>query len=123
MPLPDSSVRYARRARRERPTHDRKMMHYRICREFVILCLAIGTGCASNGRSSQSPASGGPSATTQPAALDLIVLGSGGPDAVGRASTCFVLSVDGSPRILIDAGSGAFVRLGEAGLSLDHLDL
>jgi ribonuclease BN (tRNA processing enzyme) len=94
-----------------------------ICRGFAILCLVIGTGCASNERSPQSPASGAPLAATQPAALDLMVLGSGGPDAVGRASTCFVLSLDGSPRILIDAGSGAFVRLGEAGLSLDHLDL
>jgi len=94
-----------------------------ICREFAILCLVVGTGCASNERWPQSPASGAPVAATQRAALDLIVLGSGGPDAVGRASTCFVLSLDGSPRILIDAGSGAFVRLGEAGLSLGHLDL
>jgi len=94
-----------------------------ICAEVAILCLVIGTGCASNARSPQSPALRAPVAATQPAALDLIVLGSGGPDAVGRASTCFVLSLDGVPRILIDAGSGAFVRLGEAGLSLDHLDL
>jgi ribonuclease BN (tRNA processing enzyme) len=51
------------------------------------------------------------------------VLGSGGPGADGRASTCFVLSLDGTPRILIDAGSGAFVRLGEANVSLDRLAL
>ena len=94
-----------------------------ICKAFAILCLVIGTGCATSERSPQSRALGAPLAATQSAALDLIVLGSGGPDAVGRASTCFVLSLDGSPRILIDAGSGAFVRLGEAGLSLDHLDL
>ncbi len=50
------------------------------------------------------------------------MLGSGGPDAVGRASTCFVLSLNGTPRILIDAGSGAFTRLGEAQIALDHLD-
>jgi ribonuclease BN (tRNA processing enzyme) len=55
--------------------------------------------------------------------MELIVLGSGGPGANGRASTCFVLSLDGTSRILIDAGSGAFVRLGEANVSLDHLDL
>ncbi len=90
---------------------------------MAILCLVISTGCASNKRSPQGPAAGASLAARQPAALDLIVLGSGGPDAVGRASTCFVLSLDGSPRILIDAGSGAFVRLGEAGLALDHLDL
>jgi ribonuclease BN (tRNA processing enzyme) len=51
------------------------------------------------------------------------VLGSGGPGADGRASTCFVLSLDGTPRILVDAGSGAFARLGEASVSLDRLDL
>jgi ribonuclease BN (tRNA processing enzyme) len=57
------------------------------------------------------------------APLNLLVLGSGGPNPVGRASTCFVLSLDGTPRVLIDAGSGAFTRLGQANISLDHLDL
>jgi ribonuclease BN (tRNA processing enzyme) len=31
--------------------------------------------------------------------------------------------IDGNPRILVDAGSGAFVRLGESKLSLESLDL
>jgi len=94
----------------------------RICRA-VVLCLVIGTGCAPAERSPGNAASETPLAAPQPAALDLIVLGSGGPGAVGRASTCFVLSLDGSPRILVDAGPGAFARLGEAGISLDRLDL
>jgi ribonuclease BN (tRNA processing enzyme) len=88
-----------------------------------MLCLAVATGCAPTERSPPSAASPMPSLSSQPAALELIVLGSGGPGAVGRASTCFVLSLDGTPRILVDAGSGAFARLGEAGVSLDRLDL
>ncbi|QBB72695.1 MBL fold metallo-hydrolase [Pseudolysobacter antarcticus] len=57
-----------------------------------------------------------------PPVLELVVLGSGGPGAVGRASSSFVVLLDGIPRILIDAGSGAFARLGETKLSLDRLD-
>jgi len=94
-----------------------------ICGMFAGLCLVIGTGCALIERSPEIAASGTPLTRSQTAALDLIVLGSGGPDADGRASTCFVLSLDGTPRILVDAGSGAFARLGEARVSLDRLDL
>jgi len=50
------------------------------------------------------------------------VLGSGGPGATGRASSASVALIDGTPRILIDAGSGAFVRLGEAHLATGALD-
>jgi ribonuclease BN (tRNA processing enzyme) len=57
------------------------------------------------------------------APLELIVLGSGGPGALGRASSSYVVLIDGTPRILVDAGSGAFVRIGEAGIALDSLDL
>src|SRR6202050_1477127 len=98
----------------------------RICRLISVLCGMIGVACAPTaprpqGAATTAPAA--PSATSRPAALELIVLGSGGPGAVGRASTCFVLSLDGTPRILIDAGSRAFTRLGEAGVALDRLDL
>jgi ribonuclease BN (tRNA processing enzyme) len=99
----------------------------RIDRTFAVLCALIATviamGCAQAKRLPASAASGTPLARSRTGVLDLIVLGSGGPGAVGRASTCFVLSLDGSPRILIDAGSGSFARLGEAGISLDRLDL
>jgi len=98
-----------------------------IYRNFAVLCTIIATviaiGCAPAERSTAGDASGTPPAKSQRAPLNLIVLGSGGPSAVGRASTCFVLSPDGTPRILIDAGSGSFARLGEAGVSLDRLDL
>jgi ribonuclease BN (tRNA processing enzyme) len=58
-----------------------------------------------------------------PPALELVVLGSGGPGATGRASSSHLVLLDGEPRILVDAGSGAFVRMGESKLSLDSLDV
>jgi ribonuclease BN (tRNA processing enzyme) len=61
-------------------------------------------------------------AAVHAAPLELIVLGSGGPAALGRASSSYLLLLDGEPRILVDAGSGSFVRLGEAHVSLDELD-
>jgi ribonuclease BN (tRNA processing enzyme) len=54
--------------------------------------------------------------------LEVIVLGSGGPAALGRASSSYAVLLDGIPRILVDAGPGSFVRAGEAHLSLDSLD-
>jgi ribonuclease BN (tRNA processing enzyme) len=55
--------------------------------------------------------------------LALVVLGSGGPGATGRAGAGYIVLVDGEPRILVDAGPGTFVRLGEAKLPLDKLDI
>lgn len=54
--------------------------------------------------------------------LDLIVLGSGGPRAAGRAGSSYVIAIAGTPRYLVDAGSGSFTRLGESGLESDKLD-
>jgi ribonuclease BN (tRNA processing enzyme) len=55
--------------------------------------------------------------------LQLVVLGSGGPGATGRAGAGYVVLIDGAPRILVDAGPGTFVRLGEAKLSLADIDI
>ncbi|MFC3652950.1 MBL fold metallo-hydrolase [Dyella humi] len=55
--------------------------------------------------------------------LELLVLGSGGPGATGRAGAGYVVLVDGEPRIVVDAGPGTFVRLGEAKLSLAKIDI
>jgi ribonuclease BN (tRNA processing enzyme) len=52
-----------------------------------------------------------------------VVLGSGGPGATGRAGAGYVVMVDGTPRILLDAGPGTFVRLGEAQLSMADVDV
>ncbi len=58
---------------------------------------------------------------TEGAALQ--VLGSGGPIAeAARAGTSYLLWIDGEPRLLIDAGSGSFLRYAEAGGKLETLD-
>jgi ribonuclease BN (tRNA processing enzyme) len=51
--------------------------------------------------------------------LELIVLGSGGPRSLGRASTSYLILVEGVPRVLVDAGPGAFQAVGKLGLNLD----
>ena len=55
-------------------------------------------------------------------ALQLLVLGSGGPGATGRAASSYLVLIGGEPRVLVDAGPGSFARLGEAKLSLRSLD-
>lgn len=55
-------------------------------------------------------------------ALDVVVLGSGGPRAFGRAGSSYIVVVEGTPRILVDAGPGAFVRIGELELDLEKVD-
>ncbi len=53
----------------------------------------------------------------------LQVLGSGGPIADDdRASTGYIVWVDGRSRVLVDAGGGTFLRFGEAGASFVDLD-
>jgi ribonuclease BN (tRNA processing enzyme) len=55
--------------------------------------------------------------------VHLQVLGSGGPIADdGRASTGYLLWIDGKSRVLIDAGGGTFLRFGEAGAKFEDLD-
>jgi len=54
--------------------------------------------------------------------LEVVVLGSGGPRAFGRAGSSYMVIVQGTPRILVDAGPGAFLRIGELGLNLDKVD-
>jgi ribonuclease BN (tRNA processing enzyme) len=68
------------------------------------------------------PAQTAPPPAAAPA-LSLVVLGSGGPGATGRAGSSYLVLVDGAPRILVDAGPGSFARLGEAKLSLAKVDV
>ena len=52
----------------------------------------------------------------------LQVLGSGGPIADdGRASSGYLVWVDGRSRFLVDAGGGIFLRFGEAGARFEDL--
>jgi ribonuclease BN (tRNA processing enzyme) len=55
--------------------------------------------------------------------LEVVVLGSGGPRAFGRAGSSYIVLVDGTPRILLDAGPGAFVRIGELNIDLQRVDI
>lgn len=51
------------------------------------------------------------------------VLGSGGPDANdARASSGYVIWIDGAARLLVDAGGGVFLRFGEAKAKFESLD-
>ncbi len=53
----------------------------------------------------------------------LQILGSGGPVADDdRASSGFVVWIDGQSRVLVDAGGGTFLRFGEAGADFAQLD-
>jgi ribonuclease BN (tRNA processing enzyme) len=55
--------------------------------------------------------------------IALQVLGSGGPIADdGRASSGYIIWVNGESKVLIDAGGGTFLRFGEAGASFVDLD-
>jgi ribonuclease BN (tRNA processing enzyme) len=54
--------------------------------------------------------------------FELTVLGSGGPRGAGRAASSYVVFLDGTPRILVDVGPGAFVRLGEMDVDFAALD-
>lgn len=61
-------------------------------------------------------------ATPATPALEVVVLGSGGPRAFGRGGSSYVILVDGRPRILVDAGPGAFLRIGELRLDLENVN-
>src|ERR1700722_6910477 len=54
--------------------------------------------------------------------MEVVVLGSGGPRAFGRAGSSFIIVLDGQPRILMDIGPGAFLRIGELRLDLKKVD-
>lgn len=62
------------------------------------------------------------SATAGKPELEVVVLGSGGPRPFGRGGSSFLVLVGGIPRILVDAGPGAFLRIGELNLDLDKVD-
>jgi len=55
--------------------------------------------------------------------LTLQILGSGGPIADdGRASTSYLLWINGHARFMIDSGGGSFLRFGEAGARFEDLE-
>lgn len=56
-------------------------------------------------------------------AVALQVLGSGGPFGNGRASSGYLVWVDGAARIMVDAGGGTFTRFHESGAKVDDLEV
>ena len=79
----------------------------------LTVCLCLVLFCSNSPVFAQAAAS----------SLELLVLGSGGPGAAGRAASSYLVFVDGSARILVDAGPGSFARLGEAKASLANTDI
>lgn len=75
---------------------------------------------AAHGIAQTNTSGANPAGASEP--LALVVLGSGGPGATGRAGSSYLILKDGVPRILVDAGPGSFARLGEAKLSLSRTD-
>lgn len=91
------------------------------CNRRVWLGFATATAMGLTGLTAQAQSS--VAEAPAPPALELLVLGSGGPGATGRAGSCYAVLVDGVARIIVDAGPGSFVRLGEAKLSLAKADI
>ncbi len=56
--------------------------------------------------------------------LELQVLGSGGPEMQDkRASSSYLIWLDGKARVLIDSGGGSALRFGESGAQMADIDL
>jgi len=82
-------------------------------RMLLPLCLIAASASCAQTKATCVPNSG----------VVLQVLGSGGPIADdGRASTAYIVWVDGVSRVLIDAGGGTFLRFGESGARFTELD-
>lgn len=54
--------------------------------------------------------------------VELEILGSGGPELDGYASSSYVLWVDNKAKLLIDMGSGSMLRFEESGAKLEDLE-
>ena len=88
-------------------------MKFRLSILIVLLC-----NVTVDGQANESPA--GCADSDEPM---LQILGSGGPIADdGRASSGYLIWIDGKSRFLIDAGGGIFLRFGEAGAHFADLD-
>jgi len=54
--------------------------------------------------------------------IELQILGSGGPELSKRASSSYIIWIDGKSKALIDAGGGAFTRFAEAEATTEDLN-
>lgn len=56
--------------------------------------------------------------------LSVLVLGSGGPiaNSTGRASSGFLIFVEGKPRVIMDMGGGTFKSLAQSGVNIANVE-
>lgn len=54
--------------------------------------------------------------------VELEILGSGGPEIDGRASTSYLLWVDNEAKLIVDMGSGSMLRFEQSGAKLESLE-
>lgn len=54
--------------------------------------------------------------------IEFEVLGSGGPEIDGKASTSYLLLIDGKARLIIDMGSGAMLRFEQSNAKIEDLE-
>ncbi len=54
--------------------------------------------------------------------IELEILGSGGPELDGRASTSYVLWIDNKAKLLVDMGSGSMLRFEQSNAKLKDLE-
>jgi len=93
----------------------------RACARLGLTALLL-LGCASAPSGQPAAASGAPECRSARVAVQ--VLGSGGPIAEGsRASSSYLVWMDGKARVLVDAGGGAKLRFGEAKARIEDLDV
>jgi len=84
----------------------------------------ILAACAPRGADVAVPESRAPLPCRAEAGVTLQILGSGGPIPDDRrASAGYLVWVDGRARALVDVGGGTFQRFGEAGASVDDLEV
>jgi ribonuclease BN (tRNA processing enzyme) len=97
---------------KEKPLFKQPAMH-RYFRLLFLVCVFAACASAAAFTEQCPPATG----------VAVQVLGSGGPVADdGRASSAYLVWVDGKSRVLIDAGGGTFLRFAEAGANFHDLD-
>ena len=54
--------------------------------------------------------------------IELEILGSGGPELDGRASTSYILWIDNQAKLLVDMGSGSMLRFEQSNAKLETLE-
>ena len=89
--------------------------------------IALALGCVAATGSMAAPETATATATAPAPAcgasgVAVQVLGSGGPEMKGRASSSYLVWQQGKARLLIDAGGGSAVRFGESAARMSDLE-